>query len=822
MGHGTQWLLFGNAYKGVILFPDNYTHPNGTDFTAGTYNGPSDYTATVSLEGWALMETANCVFLPAFGCYSVKGYWARASAEDLGALYSSSSMSTYDSPRNYYTPIFRNEVNYFDDDDAYCNLETRTPVRLVKTIYGISMDTDGYYLIGSVQDWNDFVKEINDGFFPTNSNARLTANIDLGNYQTMIGTSSAKYQGIFDGQGHILTMNYTTTENYYAPFRYIQGATIKNLHVAGTIHTSYRFTGGLVGASDGTSNIENCRSSVELISSYSGDAVHSGFVARIGGGTLNIKDCLFDGVLTGSTALTWGGFIGWIYDYTANINNCLFIPMSVDVGAQYSATFSGKGGTVQNSYYTVCLNNSTQGTQASDAELADGTTTAALQNSRTEVVWVQDPVTNQPMLKIFANINQDVAGYGNSTESDRWVFIASPVTGSISPTAVGNLIADPATEYDLYRFNQSANKEWENYKNPTHTESFVLENSKGYLYANKNDVTLTFIGTYNTGSSMDVNLAYDGSAALKGYNLVGNPFAQEATISMSYYKMNTDGDDIEAVAEYATTPIPAFTGVIVEATATGQHVTFTKSSGAKSGARAEKQGNLQLTLTKDGPSTGSGTESSGTVHDKAIVSFNENAQLGKYIFNEKHAKLYIPQGGKEYAIVSVSAGRDAPWHVSTNEILVNFKATEDGTYTITVNPDNVELAYLHLIDNMTGADVDLLATNGRDAMHCVSTYTFTAKTTDYESRFKLVFAAEGADGPSTGSGAFAYIHNGEIIINDADARGASLQIVDVMGRVVVSVGGHTRCVPTTGMTPGVYVLRLIDGDTIRTQKIVIE
>ena len=48
-----------------------------------------------------------------------------------------------------------------------------------------------------------------------------------------------------------------------------------------------------------------------------------------------------------------------------------------------------------------------------------------------------------------------------------------------------------------------------------------------------------------------------------------------------------------------------------------------------------------------------------------------------------------------------------------------FKANEDGLYTITVNPENVEVRYLHLIDNMTGADVDLLATNGGDAEDCV-------------------------------------------------------------------------------------------------------
>lgn len=34
-----------------------------------------------------------------------------------------------------------------------------------------------------------------------NANARMTADIDLGNDQTMVGTASVPYQGSFDGQG---------------------------------------------------------------------------------------------------------------------------------------------------------------------------------------------------------------------------------------------------------------------------------------------------------------------------------------------------------------------------------------------------------------------------------------------------------------------------------------------------------------------------------------------------------------------------------------------------------------------------------------------
>ena len=184
--------------------------------------------------------------------------------------------------------------------------------------------------------------------------------------------------------------------------------------------------------------------------------------------------------------------------------------------------------------------------------------------------------------------------------------------------------------------------------------------------------------------------------------------------------------------------------------------------------------------------------------DNAIVSFNEGSQLGKFYFGEQNGNIYIPQGAEEYAIAYSDGYGEMP---------VNFRANENGQYTISVNPKGVEMIYLHLIDNLTGADVDLLQT---------PEYTFNAKTTDYASRFKLMFSINQEDGPSTGSGTFAFISNGNLIVNGE----GMLQIIDVLGRVIVSRDGvHT--VSTNGMTAGVYVLRLINGEDVKVQKIVV-
>ena len=113
---------------------------------------------------------------------------------------------------------------------------------------------------------------------------------------------------------------------------------------------------------------------------------------------------------------------------------------------------------------------------------------------------------------------------------------------------------------------------------------------------------------------------------------------------------------------------------------------------------------------------------------------------------------------------------------------------------------------------MTGADVDLLNT---------PSYTFNAKMTDYASRFRLVFVANEEGGASTGSATdapFAFVDaDGNIIINGEGV----LQVVDVMGHIVVCRDACNASLSTSEMTPGVYVLRLIDGNNVKTQKIVV-
>ena len=164
-----------------------------------------------------------------------------------------------------------------------------------------------------------------------------------------------------------------------------------------------------------------------------------------------------------------------------------------------------------------------------------------------------------------------VSGYGNS--NDKWVFIASPLSDDVVPTAIDNMLL--GTNYDLYQFDQSAtDEEWQNYK----VDSFNLVNGQGYVYAKEAEVNIIFKGAFNEDETKVVSLDYDAEKANPGWNLVGNPFPVEAYIDRPYYVMNEDGTAINPIAVPASTPIPPCVGVLVKADGTGESVTFSRSA----------------------------------------------------------------------------------------------------------------------------------------------------------------------------------------------------------------------------------------------------
>ena len=426
--------------------------------------------------------------------------------------------------------------------------------------------------------------------------------------------------------------------------------------------------------------------------------------------------------------------------------------------------------------------------------------TTSLTNSgdRTNLI-IKDGAQLKTPSAVYATVEKNITGYGTSTKGNYYLVSA--------PAEKYLYVASDNDDVDAYHFDASKQgAEWRNFKLATGAWHIAAGNA--VLYATKENSTLSLDGygiVYNTpnpganivynkvpatNAPVSVDVRFNSGKTFQGFNLIGNPFtckAYLADVSRDFYRMNADGNAIVLATDKV---IDVCEGIFVVVTESGSVTFQTTDPAVTSVGPNNSMINLSLSQNR------------GSVIDNARIRFGEGSNLPKLNLLGEGTMLYIPQGSKDYSVVYSNGQGEMP---------VNFKATENGSYTLSFSTENAEMDYLHLIDNMTGADVDLLQT---------PSYTFNARTTDYASRFRLVFSATGSMPENTeGSETFAFFNGSEWVVNaSADA---TLQVVDMMGRIVLSTNG-ANTVSTNGMAQGVYVMRLVNGNDVKTQKIVVQ
>lgn len=343
-----------------------------------------------------------------------------------------------------------------------------------------------------------------------------------------------------------------------------------------------------------------------------------------------------------------------------------------------------------------------------------------LQNTDATQLVIEDGATfvpaigsTQPKATVTKHINKYTSTGRASILPNGWVLLGSPV-GLVNANGLtqidGSQVLGLATgNYDIYTFDAAQELEWRNYK--ANQCSMPFGDGPALLYGNAADVDITFVG--NLATQFDGQpLSYEGNGDLKGWNLIGNPFVCEATLSRDYLRLNDHGSEL-IVGDGLVRPME---GVFVQATTTGETYNFVPDGATMS------RGLISVELMDS-----NGDAKDSKLLDRAMVRFGEGATLGKMMLNSANTKLYLQDNDNDYAVV---------YSKSKGEASVCFEAATNGTYTLTVTPHYVEMNYLHLIDNITGANVDLLQT---------PVYTFEAKTTDNAQRFRLEFEARDID-----------------------------------------------------------------------------
>ena len=248
--------------------------------------------------------------------------------------------------------------------------------KVVNTLSGNGISDDPY-IIADAKDWYVFGKYIKeDGY--NNKYYKLANDFDNSNepITEMIATdSNYPFCGTLDGNGRTLHIALkANSEDGCAPFRYLKGATIQNLTIAGYAATSAKFGASIAvdNLNDGANitYITDCCSRVTITSSINGDGTNGGFVAvNQTDSQITFTRCAFLGRMLGSTAECNGGFVGW--NETSGdlkFTQCVFDPVWVTMSETNSKTFSrGTSPAFDSnkaSYFTYVGWGTDQGTQA--------------------------------------------------------------------------------------------------------------------------------------------------------------------------------------------------------------------------------------------------------------------------------------------------------------------------------------------------------------------------------------------------------------------------------------------------------------------------
>ena len=355
---------------------------------------------------------------------------------------------------------------------------------------------------------------------------------------------------------------------------------------------------------------------------------------------------------------------------------------------------------------------------------------------------------------------------------NKWQLIASPVNNANADDFM-------QTSSDLYKYDGN-DTEWIEYKETTFQQGLA------YLAYNENETKAEFKGLLNNEITHEFILSYENENDL---HLIGNPFPfnmnldylQKENIAMGYAVIKTDGG-----FEYATSGIiKAGDGFFVKSISGNKSVTYNEEQ--------QSDNNIARSINI--------IASGDNGNDNLIICMSDEGHEGfpkLNNLNESIANVYVANNDKRYGIYNCSE--------DVKEINVDFKANEEGSYTLHFDIDG-EFDMIALIDNANGEETDML----------VNDYTFTSTAQDASNRFVVRFSKD--EGLTENNDLnFVYQSGEELIIN---AEGA-VQIIDMMGRIVYSkeISGNAR-INTSDFNTAAYIVRLVNGDGVKTQKIVV-
>ena len=375
-----------------------------------------------------------------------------------------------------------------------------------------------------------------------------------------------------------------------------------------------------------------------------------------------------------------------------------------------------------------------------------------------------------------------------------------------SPVAGQNLATfSPLTSQSPSRFYtyDTANNQFNNSFDPTAT---IFTPGRGYLIRMPNDASASTATAYAgqfTGVATNGDVYYTLSTSGNGFNLVGNPYPSPISIAQLlsdnnglgnivtdtfYFWRKTNGGSGSAYCTYnngtttfvsnnnsnAANPngvIQTGQGFFVKAAATGtlvfkntQRVANTAGQFFKP-AQAASADKIWLNATN---ATGD--------FSQMAVTYSEGATTGVDKYDSESIN------DSDYALTSTINGgnftiQGRPAFDASDVVPLHFKTAVAGQYTIAI--DHVSGVFAAgqsfvLVDAVTGTATDL----------SVSAYTFTAPAGAANGRFSLQFQGAGISPSALNNTVTVYKNKGTVYVNTGDAAIATIQVYDVLGKLV--------------------------------------
>lgn len=390
---------------------------------------------------------------------------------------------------------------------------------------------------------------------------------------------------------------------------------------------------------------------------------------------------------------------------------------------------------------------------------------------------------------IRAIAKKNVIEWATTPSVNGWHAISSP----INAVAFDSIINLRSSAYNVYRYNE-ATTTWENCQNELNSFS-SLENGRGYIYRKGDDESVFYKGKLNV-SDVEYQLSYTADAGdLAGFHLIGNPYSHNIKkgveisndyLEIGFYSLESDGT-WKAGTDNVTDITPC-QAILVQAknTVTDEKVVISQTT-----AKIDQDDYNYISLSV----------SSSNYSDVAYAIFNGgNHGLNKIDHrNDAIQKVFIHYNDDDFAVAEMND--------ETRMFDLYFKAQTTGNYTLHVDYHG-DFSYLHVIDRLTGDDVDMLLEGS---------YSFVGAPNDAENRFivKLNYKS-GLD--SSESSTFVYQSGNDIIVNGSGL----LEVYDALGRLVSHQQiTNYQSFEKSDLPNSIYIFRLTD-DTVRTQKVVLQ